>query len=336
MGTDVEHLEEEQAGLGAGPASLGRSLRRVAPGGETVVALGVFDGVHLGHCHLLRQLIRLAGPERVPLVVAFSNHPSTVLDPGVSMAYLTSLEARVELLKAQGVETVVSLEFTRELARGGARRFLSLLSACLGMRGLVVGPEAAIGWNGEGGLGLLERRGEGLGFWVESAEPFLLDGTRVGSGAIRRLLERGEVEGAAAMLGRGYSLTGEVVGGTRRGREMGFPTANLGLEDGSLMPGDGIYATWATVDGVRYPAATSVGTRPTFDLEERLTEVHILDFERDIYGSELSVEFARKLRDQEKFSGLEELVSRIHQDVAETRRVLACDGDGAAPHRPIG
>ena len=290
--------------LGAKGRKTGMSFRQIlanaAPNKETALTLGVFDGVHLGHCHLLKRLVQLASPPLMPLVLTFSNHPITVLRPGTSIGYLSTLEQKTELIKAQGVAVVVSLEFTMELSQISAHEFTSILFDSLG-------------------------RGEELGFWVETAEPFALDGAAVKSRVIRSSISQGHMATSAKMLGRKYSLTGEVIMGDRRGRELGFPTANLKLDSRSLLPGDGIYAAWAVIDGVRYPTATSIGVRPTFNLEERLLEVHLIDFNQDIYGKQLCVEFVSKLRDQEKFSGIDQLIEKINQDVANSRTILEQD-----------
>ena len=305
--------------------SFRQMLANAVPNKETALTLGVFDGVHLGHCHLLKRLVQLATPPLIPLVLTFSNHPITVLRPGTSVGHLTTPDKKAELLKAQGVEAIVSLEFTEELSQISARDFVSILFDSLGMRGLVVGPDTTLGHNREGDLNFLKKCGDEMGFWVESAEPFALDGATVKSRIIRNSISQGDMDASAKMLGRKYSLTGEVITGDRRGRELGFPTANLKLDSRSLLPGDGIYATWAVLDGVRYPSATSIGVRPTFNLTERLTEVHLIDFDQEIYGNQLCVEFVSKLRDQEKFSGIDELVEKINQDVADSRTILEQD-----------
>ena len=300
-------------------------LSETTPDRETVVTVGVFDGVHLGHCHLLQRLVQLSKPHLQPTVLTFSNHPVTVLRPGAQVSYLTSPQQKASLIKDQGVELVVSLEFTPELAQVSARDFAKALVDQLGMRGLVLGPDAAIGRDREGTASFLKRAGDEMGFWVESVEPLAFDGTVVKSRSIREGLSRGEVAACAKLLNRNYSLEGQVIEGDRRGTELGFPTANLRLENEIILPGDGIYATWAFVGGERHPSATSIGVRPTFGLSERLMEVHVMDFARDIYGQPMCVEFASKLRDQEAFQSAEALVQQINKDVADSRRVLAED-----------
>ncbi len=303
-----------------------QQLGQAAPERETVITIGVFDGVHRGHAYLLQRLLDLAGADYLPAVLTFANHPVTVLQPGRRVSFLTTPEQKAGLLAAQGVELVVSLEFTTELAQLTAREFVRLLVEELRMKGLVVGPDFALGRNREGNADFLRELGREMGFWVETLEPLLLGGTLVKSRAVRQAITEGEVAAAAALLGREYALTGRVATGDRRGRELGFPTANLDIAPEMALPGDGIYATWAVVDGIRRPAATSIGVRPTFGLTERLVEVYILDFAGDLYGRELEVGFVAKLRNQETFPNLESLVEQINRDVRDTRRTLAGAG----------
>ena len=301
-------------------------LNRVSPDRETVITIGVFDGVHQGHSHLLRRLIHMAQPDYLPVALTFSNHPITVLQPGREVSFITTSEQKVNLLREQGIELVVSLEFTAEFAQIKARDFVGLLVEQLQMKGLVIGPDFALGLNREGDADFLKALGEEMGFWVDILEPMLLDGMLVKSRVIRQTITDGDVATAARLLGRPYALSGQVVTGDRRGRELGFPTANLAVGPEMAWPADGIYATWAVIDGVCRLSATSIGVRPTFGLSQRLVEVYVLDFEGDLYGQELEVQFVEKLRDQEAFSNLEALVEQIDRDVANTRLVLAPSG----------
>lgn len=306
-------------------------LDRVSPERETVITIGVFDGVHLGHAHLLRHLIAAAGSAYQPAVITFSNHPITVLQPGRQVSLITTLERKEQLIREKGVDLVVSLEFNEELARLSAREFVGLLQEKLGMKGLVIGSDFALGRNREGNAERLSELGSELGFSVEIVEPLLLDGLLVKSRVIRQRLIDGDVAVSNHLLGRTFSMAGQVITGDRRGRTLGFPTANVNISKTMAHPADGIYATWAVVGGERRPSATSIGVRPTFGLTERLVEVYILDFDGDLYGQELEVEFVDKLRDQETFSSLEALVDQINLDVANTRETLALSGGANAP-----
>jgi riboflavin kinase/FMN adenylyltransferase len=305
--------------------SFSQRLAGLAPQRDTVLTIGVFDGVHQGHRHLLNQLIALAAPDYAPAVITFSNRPVTVFHPGTVPSYLTTPEQKVELLKALGIELVASLEFTTELAQVTAQEFAEVLCDTMRMRGLLLGPDSALGKDRQGDLAYMRAQGERLGFWVETVQPLEIDNRPVKSRLIRETLVEGDVASGARLLGRKHGLTGVVVLGDQRGRTLGFPTANLDVYPGLLWPADGIYATWAVIDGVRYPSATSIGVRPTFGLSQRLVEVYVMDFSRDLYGSAMRVEFVGKIRDQETFSDVESLIKQIDQDVADSRAALARD-----------
>lgn len=311
--------------------SFRQRLDRVSPERETVITIGVFDGVHRGHAHLLQHLISAAGTAYHPTVITFANHPVTVLQPGRQVSLITTLERKEGLIREMGIDQIVSLEFTEELARISAREFVGLLQDKLLMKGLVIGSDFALGRDREGNSDRLAELGKELGFSVEIVEPLLLDGLLVKSRVIRQRLNDGEVSVSNHLLGRTFSLAGPVVTGDKRGRTLGFPTANVNVSKTMAHPADGIYATWALVDGERRPSATSIGVRPTFGLTERLVEVYILDFDGDLYGRELEVEFVDKLRDQETFSSLEALVEQINRDVVNTRETLAISGGAHGP-----
>ena len=298
-------------------------LASAAPSRETVLTVGVFDGVHQGHRHLLRQVVELAGDQFIPTVVTFSNRPITVLRPGTEPSYLTSLDQRVDLIKQQGIELVVCLDFTLELAAVTATNFAKLLVDSLKMKGLILGPDSALGKDRQGDLAFMQQEGEQLGFWVASVEPLEIDGQPVKSRRIREAVASGNMAVCPDLLGRNHHLSGVVVLGDQRGRTLGFPTANIEVDPQILLPGDGIYATWAIIDGKRHQAATSIGVRPTFELSQRLVEVYVMDFDGDLYGKTVGVEFVKKVRDQEKFDGLDALIKQINQDVDDCRQVLA-------------
>jgi len=302
-----------------------QQLASIAPDKETVLTVGVFDGVHQGHRHLLRRLVEQAGTDYIPAVLTFTNHPITVLRPGTEVPYITSTEERISLIKEQGIDLVVPLDFTQELSQVTAANFTETLVKSLRMKGLIAGPDSALGQNREGDIDFLKQKGSELGFWVEVVEPLLMDGELVKSRRIRSGLEEGDVASCARLLGRKYGFEGLVVGGDQRGTEMGFPTANLQIDPHTTLPGDGVYATWITIDGERRSSATSIGIRPHFGLSERLVEVFVLDFTADLYGQRLNLEFVHKLRDQQSFGSLEELIGQIDVDVAGARAILDQD-----------
>ena len=303
--------------------SFSQHLAAFTPDRDTVLTVGVFDGVHLGHRHLLNHLIDWASPGCVPTVLTFSNRPITVFRPGTFPSYLTTPEQKLDLLRDAGIELVVPLEFTEELSQVTARQFAELLSEKMRMKGLVLGPDSALGKGREGDQAFMEAEGQRLGFWVRTVPPLEINGRTVKSRVVRESLVVGDVADGAVLLGRNHSLRGTVVVGDQRGRTLGFPTANIDVYPGLLWPGDGIYATWAHFGGERHLSATSIGVRPTFGLTQRLVEVYVMDFAGDLYGQQMTVEFVEKVRGQETFADIDALIARIGKDVDESRAVLS-------------
>jgi len=298
-----------------------RELSRVAPGRPCGVTIGVFDGVHCGHQHLASVLLEQArAADLATVALTFNPHPRTVLRPGTAFSYLTSLEERVELLQGLGLDAVGVLAFTSELAQLSAEEFLALLVEELQMRLLVVGPDFALGRNRAGTIGVMRQIGERLGFRVEVAPLLAESGEKVGSSAIRQALAEGDVARVGRLLGRAFSLRGPVVAGDRRGRTLGFPTANIAIGLDRALPAYGIYATRTYVRENTYESVTSIGIRPTFDVEPRpVVETFVLDFDEDVYGHEMRIELLHRLRGEERFASAEELIAQMDKDVRDTR-----------------
>ena len=293
------------------------------PSQSALLTIGVFDGVHLGHRHLLERLRETAARENAAsAVLTFTNHPRTVIRPGDCVQYITTVEDRLELLRREGVDLVLPLTFDVELSLLKADEFVDLLLERLNMGGLVMGSSFAMGHQRGGTPPVLAEMGRDKGFSTTVVEPASSQGEEVSSTAIRDAVSRGDVGRASRLLGRPFALRGVVVRGQARGRSLGFPTANLNLPWSQIVPGNGIYAARAIVEGAARPAAVSIGVRPTFDDGERVVEVHILDFGGDLYGSELAVEFVERLRDELRFDSAEELVAQMNDDVEQTRQVL--------------
>ncbi len=295
--------------------------------GGSVLTIGVFDGVHLGHHYLLRQ-VRMLAKERglASAVVTFRNHPRTVLSPGAASNYITPLEERVALLRAMGVDRVVPVTFSREVAQLTYRDFVDLLIEHLSMKVLIVGPDFAMGRGRAGTAEALAAMGKERGFIVTTLQPFLLSGEVVSSTAIRKCLATGDMLHARRLLGRPYSLSGPVVTGDKRGRTLGFPTANLGVSPDVALPLDGIYCTIASAGGRSYDSVTSIGVRPTFGELGRTVETFIMDFAGDLYGQPMKIHLLQRLRDEKRFSGADELVAQMRRDVETAREVLAARG----------
>ena len=300
-----------------------QDLGRLAVATGTVLTVGVFDGVHLGHQHLLMHLKEEAQRQGlVGGVVTFHPHPRLLLGNSTSIPYLISLEDRVRLLEELGIGLVVVLAFTSNLADLPAQTFMEYLIDALRMRTLVVGSDFALGRNREGNVPFLQALGQKKDFSVRVIPPLVLEGEVVSSSVIRQALAQGDVDKAARFLGRKVRVSGPVVHGAQRGRHISFPTANVGVPPGLVLPADGVYATQAWVDGVAYPSVTNIGKRPTFDYGERSVEVYLLDFQQDLYGRELAVDVLRRLRDERRFASVEELQRQIAQDVMEARALF--------------
>ncbi|MCY3544568.1 MAG: bifunctional riboflavin kinase/FAD synthetase [Chloroflexi bacterium] len=290
---------------------------------NSVLTIGVFDGVHLGHQSLITKVIAEARAQNASAgVLTFRNHPDSVLNPNFQPQYITSIEERIRLIEKLGADFVVPVSFDEEVARLRARKFAELLRGKLRMHGLVVGPDFAMGYKREGNVDTLTKIGAELGFSVSAVDLLSEGGTAVRSTNIRRALVDGRVADAAKNLGRNFAIIGSVVPGEQRGRILGFPTANIEVRPHMAIPGNGIYATRAFVNGERYMAATSIGTRPTFDGKGRTIEAYLLGFDSNLYNMELRLEFVQRLRDELKFDSVDALLEQMELDVEQTRTLL--------------
>jgi riboflavin kinase/FMN adenylyltransferase len=300
-----------------------KELARHTPSRPTLLTIGVFDGVHRGHLSLLGHLAERAREKGCPAgVLTFKTHPEKVLGRRAMVPWICTLQERVRLLKAAGMDVVAPVTFTRGVANLTARDFVLLLQNKLNMCGLVLGPDFALGRGRQGSPEYLQQLGGELGFRVEVVKPARLDGDVISSSAIRQSLAEGHIYKVNEMLGRYFSLEGRVVQGDRRGRTLGFPTANLRLQPEQAMPKDGIYATLAHVGNRSLPSVTNIGVRPTFDGLKRLIETFIFDFHEDIYRRKLTIELVARLRDEMKFKNAGELKEQMGKDGEKARSIL--------------
>lgn len=308
--------------------SIRDELAQHSPAGDSAVTIGVFDGVHRGHRHLLSSLRREAGrTARASVVVTFRNHPASVIRPGFKPRFLTTVKERLRLIKDTGIDIVAPVTFGLEFSRIRAREFAALLQERMRMKQLVVGPDFAMGHRREGDVSMLASLGEEMGFSVVVVEPLIGDdGEVIKSTLARAALSRGDIARVSNLLGRPFGLSGTVVKGHGRGGPMGFPTANLEVAEAMAAPGNGIYATWAHVGEDRYMAATSIGVRPTFKEGDHTVEAYLMDFEGDLYGRDIRLEFMDRLRDELGFDSVEALQEQIDKDVHRTRAVLEASG----------
>lgn len=299
-------------------------LSRVAVGGETAVAIGVFDGVHRGHHYLMGRLMERGRQEGLAtMVVTFHPHPRLVVQPQTSLTYLCGLEERIELLRGLGVDSVAILSFTSELAQLSAREFVSLLVDELRMKLLVVGSDFVLGRGREANAQALEVIGREMGFAVEEVALLTVSDEKVGSSATRLALARGDMETVASLLGRPFSLRGPIVRGAERGKSLGFPTANIALGLDRALPAFGVYVTTAYLGEGTYAAVTNIGLRPTFGEDKTTVETYILDFEGELRGQELCIELLHRLRGEMRFPNADALKEQIEKDIAAARTYLS-------------
>lgn len=306
-------------------------LSEFSTAGESLLTIGVFDGVHRGHAHLITELTSRARTSGVLAgVITFRNHPASVLRPDFKLRVLTEFNERSRLIQEIGVDFVAPISFDTDVAALGAGEFCGLLQEHFGMRGMIVGPDFAMGRDREGTVERVTALGQEMGFSLTVVQPLFDEaGRAVRSTAVRESLARGDVVDVAKLLGRRFMLKGVVVRGAARGAKLGFPTANLQVGEDLAVPRDGIYATWAVVGGHRFMAATSVGMRPTFGEIDRTVEAYLLEFEDDIYDQEVRLEFVERLRDEVKYDTVEELQAQVKIDVAETKRALQAAASSA-------
>jgi riboflavin kinase/FMN adenylyltransferase len=293
------------------------------PRGPLSIAIGVFDGVHIGHQALIRQTAEGAKQQGGrALAATFDPLPIQALAPGAPPSALTDVEERARLLHDAGASDVVVFHFTRDFAALSADEFIRRLADAGEVRQIFVGEDFQFGHDRGGNVRALAAAGPRYGFAVVVARPVTEGGEVVSSTRIRNALLAGDVEGAARLLGRPYSVRGTVVHGAKRGRALGFPTINLAVAPERILPRDGIYAMSVRVRDEEVAAAASLGVRPTFGGGDRTLEAYLLDWEGDVYGDRIEAAFVKHLRDELRFASAIELSEQIARDVDETRRAL--------------
>jgi len=291
------------------------------------LTVGVFDGVHRGHQEIIKALTAGAHANDAPAVVlTFDPHPAKVLGRG-DIKMLTLPDERAELLREMGVDVVITHPFDKDVANITALDFVKQLKNHLGLQYLVLGYDSTLGKNREGNVTRLTEIGQELGYAVEVVAALSDESGVISSTEIRKLISTGNVAEAARLMGHLYSLHGPVIHGDGRGKRINVPTANIGYSHEKIIPANGIYACWAYLQGERFRAAINIGINPTFTPDKQIpnVEVYLLDFDREIYGQEVRLEFVARLRDEVKFDSVDVLVEQIWKDVAQVRELL---GDG--------
>lgn len=293
----------------------------------TVLTIGTFDGIHRGHQDLIAHLKATAASKQAQsAIIAFHPRPKTIFAPHLfSNDYLTTPNEKIALMTSLGIDALILIPFSKELSQITAPDFVKLIVENLSVVELCVGYDFALGKNREGNVEKLKALGQEFGYEVTTVEPFLLDGQVVSSTQVREQLLSGDVRRAAYLLGRYPSLTSEIIQGAKRGRSIGFPTANFSVPTERLLPANGVYATFIRRPGSsqRYPSVTNVGVRPSFGENDRTVEAHIFDFNENIYGQTMTLEFVERLRPEQKFDGITALVAQITKDSEQARALLA-------------
>jgi riboflavin kinase/FMN adenylyltransferase len=288
------------------------------------LTIGVFDGVHRGHRQIIQKLTTDAHANHAPAVLlTFDPHPASVLSTQ-DIKCLTTPDERAELLAALGVDIVITQRFTRDLSTATAQEYMSQLKQTLDLKHLLIGYDFALGKGREGNAARLAEIGNDLNYKVEVINALSDESGVISSTEIRKLVATGNVTEAAKLLGYNYTLGGEVIHGAGRGRTINFPTANVDYPKQKSTPTNGIYACWAYIGEEKFMAATNIGFNPTFTPERQVPslEAYLLEFDRDIYGQNLKLEFVSRIRDELKFDSVEALITKIHEDVQITHDLL--------------
>ncbi len=293
------------------------------PLAHPVVTMGNFDGIHRGHQEIFRVLRKEAEANQgTALVITFFPHPLKVLHPERAPRLITNIRDRVELMECCGIDVVLCLPFSQEFATWEAERFVrEILVEKLGTKKVLVGEDFRFGKNREGGIRFLTKRGGSFGYTVQRVDPVRAGGLEISSTRIRQSVQEGRIRDSTTMLGRPYNIKGEVVTGEKRGRTLGYPTANLATE-AELLPPNGVYAVRMILGKDYLPGVASLGIKPTFSGKQFSIEAHIFDFDRDIYGESVRMEFIEWIREEKSFPGPQALVEQIDRDAEQARRIL--------------
>jgi riboflavin kinase/FMN adenylyltransferase len=294
----------------------------------TVVTLGVFDGLHLGHQLIMQTVVERAHTiGAMPTVITFEPHPRALLHPESAPPLLQTFDQKIEALGVLGIEQTIVIRFDKDFARIRAEDFLrDVIAERLHAKEVYLGRGFAFGHNREGNIDLLRTASKSLGFFADEVAEVRLRGCRVSSSRIRELLQQGRVNLARRMLGRPYGVEGRVVRGAERGGALGFPTANLHPQN-RVIPSNGVYVTATLIEGQWRRSVTNIGTKPTFGANnESSVETFVMDWSGDLYGDVVRVRFLHRLREEKKFNSVDELKSRIAQDVARARGYFKHDG----------
>ncbi|MDO9547303.1 MAG: bifunctional riboflavin kinase/FAD synthetase [Pelolinea sp.] len=289
------------------------------------ITIGAFDGVHLGHQELIKRLVDGAKRDNCPsIVVTFFPNPIIHLRNIKEPFYLTVPEEKDKFLSRLGIDSILTISFNQSVSRLSPRDFISMLHQQLKFTCLLIGYDFRLGADRVGGFSTLEELGREMGFCVRTIDPLELGSQPVSSSSIRTAIKNGDIRAANKMLGYPYSIEGQVVHGDGRGKHIGLPTANMSIWDGKFLPGNGVYAAYAILDGNRHPAVVNIGVRPTFYEmpSEQTIEAHILNFSDQIYDVKIAIQFISRLRKENKYGSVSDLMDQVRKDISDTEEVL--------------
>lgn len=306
-----------------------RNLEQYQPSGPLCLALGNFDGVHLGHQQLIKECVNYArNNQGTAAAYIFDPHPARIIKPATAPKLLVTPQRKAELLEVLGLDLLIYAAFTPQVAQSSPQEFVQhILVEKLHVQQVVVGFNYSFGYRGAGTPELLKQLGYQYGFNTVIIEPVKINGQIVSSSSIRQALEQGDIERAAEMLGSYPILSGQVIKGEQRGRTIGFPTANLSVDQELTIPANGVYAALASIGSLTVKAVVNIGRKPTFHEEFPTTvEAHLIDFDHDIYGQEMRLTFFKKIRDERKFNSIEDLTEQIKKDRDEAARIVYIPG----------
>ena len=290
---------------------------------DSVISIGVFDGVHLGHQYLFEALKATANLNQIKSgILTFINHPASILNPAFKQQLIDSPKDKIVKLRKTGVDFVIPIHFNTALSTLTAIQFIRLLQKHLNMAGLVVGPDFHMGAKREADVQVLQHLSDQMGFFMAVPSAYEKSTMPVRSTTIRQLILEGNIKKAKILLGVNYMISGKVITGYKRGSELGYPTANLQIDLNRIVPANGIYATKITINSQTYNGATSIGSNPTFNNKALSIETFILDFNENIYHKNIEVEFIDKIRDQITFTSTESLIAQMNKDVIKIRELL--------------
>jgi len=290
---------------------------------ETILTIGVFDGVHKGHQLLFEELNDIASKTtHHSTAITFTNHPSTILNSNYLPNYIDDVDKKIGLIKDFNVNSVIPITFNNSIANLTAEKFMEILKRKINIHTLVLGHDFAMGKNRQGTKKEIVNIGSKYNFFTANVLPYKQNNIIVSTSIIKKMISNGEVHNVSKSLGRNFEISGKVIKGFSRGKQLGYPTANIEIQNNIIKPGNGIYATHSTINKKKYFSCTSIGMAPTFKEQKYSIETYILDFEKSIYSQNITIEFIEKLRDEIKFENIDTLKTQIQLDIEKTKTIL--------------